>query len=267
MEKKRLALVGCGYLGTVIAQAWKDGFLEDYDLVGAVSRTMESAEKIAVLTGCKDCRAIDERLALKPDFVAEAANPRTVKEIGKKVLSQGANLVVLSMGAFSDNGLFEELKETAAREGTKLYLSSGVIGGFDALRTLSLMSMAKNQPAVSGISTRKGPDSLRGTPIFAESLMTETEEREVFSGNASEAIALFPTKVNVAVATALASTGADATGVKITSVPGFEGDDHRITMETEGVKAVIDIYSGTCEMAAWSVVSLLRNVSSPVVFQ
>lgn len=267
MEKKRLALVGCGYLGTVIAQAWKDGFLEDYHLIGAMSRTMESAEKIAALTGCKACRDMDELLELKPDFVAEAANPQTVKEIGKKVLSRGANLVVLSMGAFADSGLFEELKETAAREGTRLYLSSGVIGGFDALRTLSLMSMAKNQPAASGISTHKGPGSLKGTPIFTESLMTETEERQVFSGNASEAIALFPTKVNVAVATALASTGAENTGVKITSVPGFAGDDHRITMETEGVKAVIDIYSRTCEMAAWSVVSLLRNVSSPVVFQ
>ncbi len=267
MEKKRLALAGCGYLGTIIAQAWKDGFLEDYHFIGAVSRTMESAERIASLTGCKACRDIDEMMALKPDFVVEAANPQTVMEIGKKILSQGASLVVLSMGAFADRGLFEELKETAARKGTKLYLSSGVIGGFDALRSISLMSMAKNQPVVSGISTHKGPDSLKGTPVFTESLMTETEEREVFSGNASQAISLFPTKVNVAVATALASAGADATGVKITSVPGFVGDDHKITIETEGVKAVIDIYSSTCDMAAWSVVSLLRNLSSPVVFQ
>lgn len=45
MEKKRLALVGCGKLGVVIAQAWKDGLLEDYEFVGAASRTMESAQK------------------------------------------------------------------------------------------------------------------------------------------------------------------------------------------------------------------------------
>lgn len=97
--------------------------------------------------------------------------------------------------------------------------------------------------------------------------MEDTEETEVFSGNAKEAIALFPTKVNVAVATALASTGPETTGVTITSVPGFVGDDHKITMETEGIKAVVDIYSSTAEMAGWSVVSLLRNISSPVVFQ
>lgn len=267
MEKKRLALVGCGKLGVVIAQAWKDGLLEDYEFVGAASRTMESAQKVAAITGCKACETIDELLELKPDFVAEAASPKTVSEIGKKVLSSGANLVVLSMGAFADHELFEELKTTAMESGTKLYLASGVIGGFDALRTITLMSQAKGQKAVSGISTHKGPASLKGTPIFTESLMTDTDETEVFSGNAKEAIALFPTKVNVAVATALASMGPEDTKVKITSVPGFVGDDHRITMETDGIKAVVDIYSSTAEMAAWSVISLLRNISSPVVFQ
>ncbi len=267
MEKKRLALVGCGKLGVVIAQAWKDGLLEDYEFVGAASRTMESAKKVAAITGCKACETIDELLELKPDFVAEAASPKTVSEIGKKVLSSGSNLVVLSMGAFADKELFEELKATALESGTKLYLASGVIGGFDALRTIALMSQAKGQKAVSGISTHKGPASLKGTPIFTDSLMTDTDETEVFSGNAKEAIALFPTKVNVAVATALASMGPEDTGVKITSVPGFVGDDHRITMETDGIKAVVDIYSSTAEMAAWSVISLLRNISSPVVFQ
>lgn len=267
MEKKKLALVGCGELGTVIAKAWKDGLLEEYEFVGATSRTMASAEKIAALTGCRACKDIDELLELKPDFVAEVAAPQSVKDIGKKVLSSGSNLVVLSMGAFADSALFEELKETARANDVKLYLASGVIGGFDALRTIALMSQAKGQKAVSGISTHKGPASLKGTPIFTEQLMEDTEETEVFSGNAKEAIALFPTKVNVAVATALASTGPEITGVTITSVPGFVGDDHKITMETEGIKAVVDIYSSTAEMAGWSVVSLLRNISSPVVFQ
>ena len=35
----------------------------------------------------------------------------------------------------------------------------------------------------------------------------KTEQRKVFEGNAQEAIALFPTSVNVAVAASLASVG------------------------------------------------------------
>ena len=58
----------------------------------------------------------------------------------------------------------------------------------------------------------------------------------------------------------------DITGVTMHSVPGWVGDDHRITAEIEGVKAVVDICSSTSAIAGWSVVALLRNLSSPVCF-
>ena len=82
---------------------------------------------------------------------------------------------------------------------------------------------------------------------------------------AAEAIQVLPTKVNVAVAAALASIGPDAMGAKITSVEGFSGDDHCITMETDGLKVTSDVYSRTAEIAGWSIVSLLQNLASPVV--
>lgn len=88
----------------------------------------------------------------------------------------------------------------------------------------------------------------------------------MFTGNAKQAIATFPRRVNVAVATSLATTGPEITGVTMHSVPGWVGDDHRITAEIEGVKAVVDIYSSTSAIAGWSVVSLLRNLASPVCF-
>ena len=50
------------------------------------------------------------------------------------------------------------------------------------------------------------------------------------------------------------------------SVPGWVGDDHCITAEIEGVKAVVDICSSTSAIAGWSAVSLLRNLASPVCF-
>ena len=52
----------------------------------------------------------------------------------------------------------------------------------------------------------------------------------------------------------------------IYSVPGFVGDDHRITSEIDGVKAVVDIYSSTSAIAGWSLVAVLRNLVSPIVF-
>ena len=81
----------------------------------------------------------------------------------------------------------------------------------------------------------------------------------------AEAIRILPTKVNVAVAAALASIGPDAMGAKITSVEGFAGDDHCITMETDGLKVTSDVYSRTAEIAGWSIVALLQNLAGPVV--
>lgn len=102
--------------------------------------------------------------------------------------------------------------------------------------------------------------------MYEESLIFEEEERQVFAGNAKEAIALLPTRVNVAVASALATAGPENTRVNIFSVPGMTGDDHCIVAETEGIRAVVDIYSSTSAIAGWSVVAALQNMASPIVF-
>ena len=114
--------------------------------------------------------------------------------------------------------------------------------------------------------THKGPESLKNTPVFRDSLMDAREEEEVFAGNTKEAIKLLPTKVNVSVAASLASAGTEKTRFSIISVLGMKGDDHKITAKTEGVTAVVDIYSQTSHIAGWSVVALLRNLVSPIMF-
>ena len=261
MKKLKLGLLGSGYLSTIIANAWKDGYLDEYELVGIAGRNPETTNALAAEMGCKACLTTDELLALKPDYIAEAAGGAAVKEIAVKALSAGTNLIVLSIGAFADAEFYELVKKTAAEHGTRVHIASGAVGGFDVLRTVSLMGKATSE-----IHTHKGPASLRNTPLFEDKLMTDTEETRVFEGNAKDAIALLPTKVNVAVATSLATTGPEKTGVKITSVPGFVGDDHCITAEIDGVKAVVDIYSSTSAIAGWSVVAVLQNIVSPIVF-
>ena len=45
--KTKFGIVGCGFLGNIVADAWKNGLLEDYELVGVTSRTPASSEKTA----------------------------------------------------------------------------------------------------------------------------------------------------------------------------------------------------------------------------
>lgn len=261
MSRLKMGILGSGYLGGIITDAWINGYLDEYELVGIAGRNEEKTKALAKKAGCRPCADVDELLALKPDYIAEAASVAAVKEITVKALSSGTSMIVLSIGAFADMDFYEKVKRTAQEHGTKVHIASGAVGGFDVLRTVSLMG-----EAVSCIETRKGPKSLKNTPLFEEHLMTDTEEREVFAGNAKEAIALLPTKVNVAVAASLATTGPEHTKVNIHSIPGFVGDDHTITAEIQGVKAVVDIYSDTSAIAGWSVVAVLRNLVSPIVF-
>lgn len=273
MGKKRLGILGSGYLSGIVVDAWKKGFLDDYEIVGVMGRNPVTTASLAESAGCAACGDLGELLMQKPEYIAEAASVQMVRDSAEKILSSGCSLVVLSIGAFADGEFYGRVKQAASAHGARVYIASGAVGGFDVLRTVSLMGEAAGEGpagaggiAVSGIETRKGPGSLKNTPLFEEHLMTDEAAAHVFTGNAREAIGLLPTKVNVAVAASLATTGPERTGVDIYSVPGFVGDDHKITAEIPGVKAVVDIYSSTSEIAGWSVVAALRNIVSPVVF-
>lgn len=258
---KKLAILGNGFLAGIVVEAAQKGLLPDYELVGILGRSGEKTRALAGKAGCAACFSVEELLAAKPDYVAEAASVAAVRDYAQKILSNGANLAVLSIGAFADDAFYRSVAETAKKNGTRVHIASGAVGGFDVLRTVALMGEAHVT-----FETHKGPASLRNTPLFEEKLMTDEKETRVFEGTAREAIALLPTKVNVAVAASLASVGPERERVGITSVPGFVGDDHCITAETGGVKAVVDIYSSTSAIAGWSLVALLQNLASPIVF-
>lgn len=266
MEQKTLALVGCGYLGGIVADACAAGLLPGYRLVGALNRSPEKAAAVAEKTGCKACASLEELLALQPEIVVEAASVAMARSMALPVLRQGADLVLISVGALADDAFRAEVEDAARANGARVHVASGAVGGFDVLRTVTLMAQAQNLPETAGIVTRKGPQSLKGTPLYQEQLQTSSAETQVFSGSAAGAIALLPTKVNVAVAASLATTGPETAAASIVSVPGFAGDDHCITAEIDGIRATVDIYSRTAEIAGWSIVALLRNLVSPIMF-
>ncbi len=221
---KKLVIVGCGRLGGIVAEAVIKGILPEYDLVGVYSRTVSKAESIAAQMQeqgkpCLACTTIADLLALKPDYLVEAASPAAMRELAIPTLKNGTSIVTLSIGALADDDFYLEVSETAKAHGTRVY---------------------------------------------DESL--QTEQRTVFSGSATEAIKLFPTKVNVTVAASRASVGPGNMQVTMQSTPGFTGDTQRVEIRNDQVHAVIDVYSATAEIAGWSVVNTLLNITSPIVF-
>ncbi len=263
-DMKKLVIVGCGYLAEIVANAVIYELLPEYDLVGVYSRTASKANYLANKMQqhgkpCKACTSLGELLALKPDYLVEAASPAAMKEIALPTLKNGTSIVTLSIGAFADNAFYQEVMRTAKANGTRVYLASGATGGFDVLRTASLMGNAS-----ASFFNEKGHYRLRGSSVYNPSL--ETEKQIVFSGTAREAIGVFPTGLNVAVAASLASVGPEDMQVSMQSTPNFIGDTQRVEIKNDQVHAVVDVYSATPEIAGWSVVSTLINIVSPIVF-
>ncbi len=70
----------------------------------------------------------------------------------------------------------------------------------------------------------------------------------------------------MAVAASLATVGPENLQVTMKSTPDFTGDRQRVEIKNDQVHAVVDVFSATPEIAAWSVVSTLQNIASPIVF-
>jgi len=262
MKKHTLAIVGCGKLAHIIVDAFNQDMLDCYELVATYSRTKQKAIDIAEKANganCKACDSMEELLDIKPNYIVETASPASLREFAILALKNGSSIVTLSIGALADKSFYEEVQKVAKENNTRVHLASGAIGGFDVLRTVALMGNC-----TATFDTEKGPNSLKNTAVYDE--MLQTDRRQVFNGDAVEAIELFPTRVNVAVAAALASVGPQEMKVSMTSTPGFIGDDHRIEIRNDQVHAVIDVYSSTAQIAGWSVVNTLRNITSPIAF-
>lgn len=96
MRKYKLAIIGTGSLGSIIARDVSNELSESYELLGVLSGKVENALKLVNEVNCKAYNNLDKVLADKPDYIVEAASPNVVKDIGIKILEKGVNLIPLS---------------------------------------------------------------------------------------------------------------------------------------------------------------------------
>lgn len=268
MKKYKLAIIGSGSLGSIIARVVSKQMHDEYEILGVQSGRLENAIKLANEIGCKAYKSLDEAINDKPDYIIEAASPAVFKEIGVKILSNGISLVPLSVGALADKDFYNNVKATASENNCRVHIPAGAVGGFDVLRA----SMSMEDAKVS-ITTEKSPHSLNGAPFLKGRKLSEEKAEEIFSGYAMEAIEYFPENVNVAVTTALATIGVENTKVSINSIPGFESNKHEIKLEGDTVNVTVIVETTPSQdnpksssLAAYSVISVLENLVSPITF-
>ena len=241
--KKRVSVIGCGALGSIIAQSLTGMLREQYILLGILGATPQEPIKPAEELGCKAYGSLEALLADTPDYVVEAAGSDAVRQYGARILAAGSNLILLSVGALADETFRHSLGQAAEKCDCKIYLPSGAIGGLDVLRAMRLM----DKDMKIRVENRKAPHSLEGAPGLAGKQLSIEREELVFSGSALEAIRSFPKNVNVAVAAALSGVGPENTTVEIVSVPGLEENSHEFHQAIVGQEGQKDGADGNQE--------------------
>lgn len=263
----RVGLVGLGAIGSRVAEALGDG------------TTLPRAELAAALVArprperpaCCGERALlthepEAFLAAQWDVCVEAAGQPWLREHGRRVLMSGRDLLVTSIGAFTDDALHEDFVAAAEKSGARLLLAAGAMPGIDWMSSAALEGIAEAR-----LVQRKRPEGWKGTPaegkVDLDSIDTPTV---IFEGVARQAAAQFPKNANIAAMLAIATVGLDKLQVQLVADPTvsapasqikLRGDAGELSIEVQGAA----ISQRTSRIVPLSVVKALRNLSSTEV--
>jgi aspartate dehydrogenase len=231
----RLGLIGAGGMAATMLGALAAHLPRRLDHLAVLVR---DPSKATLDTACAAETSVHTDiaafLATGVEAVAECAGHGAVRAHGEAVLAAGRDLIIASTGALADAALFEALK-AAARDGARIVLPAGAVGGLDVLAAARLLGTAR----VTYIG-RKPPGAWRGTR--AETLLdlaALTAPATFYEGSARAAAADFPQNANVAATVALAGVGFEATRVRLVADPTIARNLHELEVESDAVRFAI----------------------------
>lgn len=230
-----IGIVGCGTIGSALATAIQERRIRA-NLAGFTSRTPSRAEALArSLTPSPPILSLQE-LVSASDLVAEAASIAAVAEIVPACLEARKDVFVISLAGLLGH---EDWYRRAEAQGTRILVPSAAIAGLDGVRAAAV---GRVDSVI--LITRRSPEALTGAPYVVEhgiELDRLTRETVIFEGSAREACRGFPRHVNVPAALSLAGVGLDRTRVRILAVPGCRFNQHRIEVQGEFGRLLVEI--------------------------
>jgi aspartate dehydrogenase len=240
---KIVGLIGCGAIGTLIAEGVErrlvmcdELVLYDFDLEKAA--LLKSALHFPTTVVLN----LDEMLKLQPTVIVEAASQQAAREYVPRIVKKGIDLIVMSTGALLQ----------LPPQGGRVHVPSGAIGGLDALSGAALAGIDEVV-----LTSRKNPRALE---------MDNHEAQLVYEGFAEEAAARFPREMNVAATLALTVKPARVK-VRVISDPAVERNTHEISVKWRFGEMQLRFANDphpenprTSALAAWSAIRLLQQL-------
>ena len=260
----RVGLVGYGAIGRPLAAAIAAGAAGSIELAAVLVR--DPTRHGAVPGGCLLTGDPDAFLRAPMELVVEAGGHDAVRQHGEAVLGAGRDLMVVSVGAFADEGLLGRLQAAARATGRQVLVPSGAMAGLDAIGAAAVGGLDE-----VSITTRKPPPAWIGTEGEAQAVAA-SEPVLLYDGPARAGVPRFPQNVNVAAALALAGVGLDATTMRVYADPTVSRNTHEV--HARGAFGELHLVlqnvpspdnPKTGRIVAMSVLKALRNRAAPLV--
>jgi aspartate dehydrogenase len=238
---KRVGVIGCGAIGTIIADAFERRILTCDEMV-LYDYELERAEKLKsqLHVPARVVLSLDEMLKFKPKVVVEAASQQAAREYVPRIVAKGINVIVMSTGALLGMNV----------QSRRVHVPPGAIGGLDALSAAVLAGVDEVI-----LTTRKNPRSLD---------VTFAAETVVYEGDADEAARRFPREMNVAATLAL-TVKPTRVKVRVVSDPLVHRNTHEISVKWRFGEMLLRFANDphpdnprTSALAAWSAIRLLQ---------
>lgn len=257
----RLVLVGWGAIGSEVVRLLSVRNAPVEVIAVAVRDTARSLPHPLIT----DPR---ELATLRPDLVVEAAGRAAVMPWGEAALRAGADFAPASTSAFAEEGNLDRLLPLARANDCQILIPPGALGGIDALSAAARMPLDSVTHEVT-----KPALAWKGTE--AETLcdlISLTAAHCFFVGTAREAARRFPQNANVALITALAGLGPDATTLRLIADPTATANRHRVVAQGDFGRMEITLDNlplahnpKSSALTALSLVRLIENRANPLV--
>ncbi|MGD6807020.1 MAG: aspartate dehydrogenase domain-containing protein [Candidatus Bathyarchaeia archaeon] len=240
---KKVGLIGCGAIGTVLAEAFERKILACdellvFDIDAAQAEKLKGKLKFPV----KIAANVDEILAAEPKVIVEAAGQSAVHQYYDKLVASKAEIIFMSTGALLDH----------PADNPHVHFPAGAIGGLDAIAAAANAGIEEIT-----LATRKNPKAL-GKQIEAETV--------TFEGDAEEAARQFPREMNVAATLAL-TVKPTKVHVKVIADPKVTRNTHQIHIKWRYGEMNLQFANDphpdnphTSALAAWAAIRLLQTL-------